>query len=160
MQEKKKREQSKPGYRRKDKFCVLKLKLEDQVWRREELRKLSQIILVHQIAGPAKEKSESEGWKLCKLVLLVCFVLFCFVFLGSHPQHMEFLRLGVELDLQLLAYTTAIATPDPSCIYDLHHSSRYLAHHAVSRIETTSSQILVRLITAESQLELHFFLLY
>ena len=29
-----------------------------------------------------------------------------------------------ELDLQLLAYTTAIATPDLSRICDLHHSSQ------------------------------------
>ena len=31
--------------------------------------------------------------------------------------------LGVQLELQLLAYTTAIAMQDPGCIYDLHHSS-------------------------------------
>ena len=35
---------------------------------------------------------------------------------------MEVSRLGVELELQLLAYTTAIAMPDPSCVYGLHHS--------------------------------------
>ena len=34
---------------------------------------------------------------------------------------MEVPRLGVELELQLPAYTTA--TPDPSCICDLHYSS-------------------------------------
>ena len=32
-------------------------------------------------------------------------------------------RLGVELELQLLAYATATATLDPSCVWDLHHSS-------------------------------------
>ena len=31
------------------------------------------------------------------------------VFLGLHPWHMEALRLRVELELQLLAYTTATA---------------------------------------------------
>ena len=31
-------------------------------------------------------------------------------------------RLEIELELQLLAYTTGIAVPDPSCIYDLHCS--------------------------------------
>ena len=36
---------------------------------------------------------------------------------------MEIPRLGVELELKLPAYTTAIATQDPSCIFDLHHSS-------------------------------------
>ena len=40
--------------------------------------------------------------------------------LGSHPQHMEVPRLGVESELQLLAYTTATATWDPSYIFDLH----------------------------------------
>jgi len=46
-----------------------------------------------------------------------------FSFLGPHPQHTEVPRLGVELELQLSAYTTATAMPDLSCICDLHHSS-------------------------------------
>jgi len=37
---------------------------------------------------------------------------------------MEVLRLGVELELQLPAYTTALATWDPSGVWDLHHSSQ------------------------------------
>ena len=37
---------------------------------------------------------------------------------------MEVPRLGVEFKLQLLVYTTATETPDPSCICNLHHSSR------------------------------------
>jgi len=32
-------------------------------------------------------------------------------------------RLGVDLELQLLAYATAIAVQDPSGVCDLHHSS-------------------------------------
>ena len=47
-----------------------------------------------------------------------------FFFLGLHLWHMEVLRLGVESELQPQAYTTAIATPDPSHVCDLHHSSR------------------------------------
>ena len=35
---------------------------------------------------------------------------------------MEVPRLGVESELQLLAYTTATAMQDPSHICDLHHS--------------------------------------
>ena len=35
---------------------------------------------------------------------------------------MEFLRLGVESELQLLAYDTATATRNPNCIHNLHHS--------------------------------------
>ena len=41
-------------------------------------------------------------------------------FLGLHSWHMEGPRLGVELELQLPAYATAVQ--DPSCIWDLHHS--------------------------------------
>ena len=37
---------------------------------------------------------------------------------------MEGPGLGVESELQLPAYTTATATPDPSHICDLHHSSQ------------------------------------
>ena len=46
-----------------------------------------------------------------------------FVFSGPHLRHMEVPRLGVELELHLLAYTTARATPDPSHICDQHRSS-------------------------------------
>jgi len=51
----------------------------------------------------------------------VSFLLF---FLGTRLQHMEIPRLGIELELQLPAYTTATATRDPSRICDLHHSSQ------------------------------------
>ena len=48
---------------------------------------------------------------------------FFFWFLGPHLWHMEVSRLGVSSELQLLAYTTAIATWDPSHVCDLHYSS-------------------------------------
>ena len=51
------------------------------------------------------------------------FLYFFFCFLGLHLWHMEVPRLGVHLELQLLAYTTATATLDPSHVYNLHHSS-------------------------------------
>ena len=53
------------------------------------------------------------------------FNLFYFIicFLGLHSQHTEVPRPGVELDLQLLAFTTTTATQDLSCICDIHHSS-------------------------------------
>ena len=50
--------------------------------------------------------------------VVFCFVLFC---LGPHPQPMEVPKLGVKSELQLLAYSTATATPDPCCICNLHH---------------------------------------
>ena len=49
---------------------------------------------------------------------------FFFVLLGLYLSHMEVPRLGVESELQLQAYTAAIAMPDPSCICNLHHRSR------------------------------------
>ena len=49
----------------------------------------------------------------------ICFFIF---FLGPHPCLMEIPQLGVESELQLLAYTTATAMPDPSHICDLHWS--------------------------------------
>ena len=46
-----------------------------------------------------------------------------FFFLRVAPWHMKVPRLGVESELQLLAYTTATATWDPSHVCNLHHSS-------------------------------------
>ena len=53
------------------------------------------------------------------------YFIYLFIFLGLHPWHMEVPRLGIELELQLPAYTTstATATPDLSRICDLHHRS-------------------------------------
>ena len=51
------------------------------------------------------------------------FFLF-FFFLGPHWRPREVSRLGYKSELQLLAYTTATAMQDPSCIFDLHHSSQ------------------------------------
>ena len=48
-----------------------------------------------------------------------------FFFLGPHLQHMEVPMLEIQLELQLLAFTTAIARPDLSHIYDLCHSFQH-----------------------------------
>ena len=64
------------------------------------------------------------------------------VFLGMHLWHMEVLRLGVELELQLPAYATATATPDLSSVCSLHHSSqqcRILNSLSKAKDEPTSS---------------------
>ena len=47
-----------------------------------------------------------------------------FFFVWLHLWHMEVPRLGVELELQLSAYTTATAVPDLSHVCDLDHSSQ------------------------------------
>ena len=49
------------------------------------------------------------------------FKIFFFCFLGLHLWHMEVPRLGIKSELQLLAYTTAIATWDLSHVCDLSH---------------------------------------
>ena len=59
---------------------------------------------------------------LLKSFILRYFILI-FCFLGLHLLHMEVPRLGVQLELQMLAYTTAAAMPDPSHICDLYHST-------------------------------------
>ena len=51
------------------------------------------------------------------------FFFFLFFFLLLPVWHMEIPRLGVKLELQPPACTTAIAMPDPRRICDLHHSS-------------------------------------
>ena len=52
---------------------------------------------------------------------LVCFL--SFFFLGPHPWDMEVPRIGVQSELQPLAYARATATQDLSRVWDLHHSS-------------------------------------
>ena len=49
---------------------------------------------------------------------------FSFFFLWPYLQHMEVPWLGVESEMQLLAYATATPKQDLSCICDLHHSSQ------------------------------------
>ena len=81
---------------------------------------------------------ETDCYNLCHLVfflvttgpylprvgmILISF-LFFFCFLGLSPQHREVPSLGVELEVQPPAYTTATAVRDLSCVWDLNHSSR------------------------------------
>ena len=61
--------------------------------------------------------------KVLSLSLHHYFFFFVFVFLRPNLWHMEVPRLGIQSELQLLAYATATAMPDPSLVWDLHHSS-------------------------------------
>ena len=88
--------------------------------------------------------------------LFVCLFLFLF-FLGLHLQHMEVPRLGVEAKMQLMAYTTATATPDLSLICDLHQrswQSWILNPLSEAGDQTCVSWILLRFISAEPRWEL------
>ena len=70
---------------------------------------------------------------------------------------MEVPRLGIELDLQLPAYATAKAMPDPSCVCNLHHSSwqcRILNPLCKARDQTCVFMDTSRFITPEPQWEL------
>ena len=57
-------------------------------------------------------------------LFFVCFFKCTFFFfLGLHLWRMEVPRLGVQLELQLMAYTTATETQDLNQVCDLYHSS-------------------------------------
>ena len=63
---------------------------------------------------------ENSTGVVSHLYLFVC----SFVFLGPHLRHREVPRLGVQLELLLLAYTTATATRDLSRICTVCHGLR------------------------------------
>ena len=66
-------------------------------------------------------------------------------------------RLGVESELQLPTYATAIAMPDPSHICDLHTAhgnARYLTHWLRPGIKPAASWVLVRFVSTAPQWEL------
>ena len=67
--------------------------------------------------------SSSWATTVTQCVHVLFFFFFFFVFLGLHPLHMKAPRLGVELELQPPAYTTATATWEPSHVFNLHYSS-------------------------------------
>ena len=88
------------------------------------------------------------------------FSSFFLVFLGPRPWHMEVARLGVESELQLLAYVIATATPDLSHLCNPHHSSQQCQIlNLLNRpgIESVSSWMLIRFISAKPRQELHIF---
>ena len=101
-----------------------------------------------------KISCRKDVWVFFKKIHSVYLFLFLFWFLGPQPWHMEVPRLGVKLELQLPAYTTATAMQELSRICDLHHSSREHRILDPLRIEPASSWILVGFISTEPQWEL------
>ena len=74
--------------------------------------------------GPKKQKKKKKKKKIPNVLSFFPFFFFFFFFFGlfrADLWHMKVPRIGVELELWLLA--TATATPDPSHVCDLHHSS-------------------------------------
>ena len=70
------------------------------------------------------------------------FFFFFLLFLGPHLRHMEVPKLGVESELQLLAYATA------------HGNTGSLTHSARSGIEPATSWFLVRFVSSAPRQEL------
>ena len=67
---------------------------------------------------------------------------------------MEVSRLGVESEVQLIAYATDTAVQDLSCICNLHHSSwQRRIHNPLSKARdpTGALMIVVRFVTTEPQ---------
>ena len=78
-------------------------------------------------------------------------------FVGPHLQHMEVPKVGVELELQLLAYTTGIARLNLSLVCNLHYSSgqgRVLNPLRRPESEPTISWMQIEFVTTEPQWEL------
>ena len=69
-------------------------------------------------SGTYQNSSTTVAW------ILNCLGTLFFFFLGLHLRHMEVPRLGVQSELQLLAYITTTEMPDLSHVCDLHHSSQ------------------------------------
>ena len=93
---------------------------------------ISAFLLLHKFVGAPCHQSfpttpSSRETLICFLALLIRFIYFVyfyfvfFGFLGPYPWHMEVPRLGVKSEL--LAFTTATGTQDPSRFCNLHHSS-------------------------------------
>ena len=76
-----------------------------------------------------------------------CYYLFPFSFLGLHLQHMEVPRLGVELELQLPAYTSGTAMQDPSRVCDLHHSSQQ--HQILNPLSEARDRTLILMVPSQ-----------
>ena len=115
-------------------------------------------------SGSSMAWQDTDFYLHCDIVLIIdifplIFIFAPFCFLGPHLWHMKGPWQGVESELQLLAYTTATATWDPSHVCDLHHSSwqyQILNQWERPEIKPASSWIVVRLITAQPPWELLF----
>jgi len=76
---------------------------------------------------------------------------------------MEVPSLGVELELQLLVYTTAHSNADLSCVCHLHHSSRQrriLKPLSEARIEPATSRFLVGFVSTVPRWEVSALFLF
>ena len=88
------------------------------------------VYLKHQCRDSLSRGADSRMFKTplknvhCYVVIQYNWNNFFFCFLGQHLWQMEVPRLGVKSELQLPAYATATATPDPSHVCSLLHNSQ------------------------------------
>ena len=61
--------------------------------------------------------------EVCLFLVSCLFYLFIYLFIFRVTPVAYGSSIGVKLELQLPAYATVVAMPDPSCVCDLHHSS-------------------------------------
>ena len=117
----------------------------------------------HEVKSPFYLKGKKNHNSILKLppsVLLnyfcIMWSLFFFFFRGPHPQHMEVPWQGVKSELQLPAYTTATASWDLSCIFNLHHSSRWRILNPLREARDQTHVLMDnRFVPIEPQWELH-----
>ena len=101
-----------------------------RIFRKNKKSKLLDLPQPFLLPSPTRiQKGEDCRWYpgnfKCFFDLFIGFVclLLLLLFFRASLRHMEVSRLGVELELQLPACTTARAIRDPSHVCDLHHSS-------------------------------------
>ena len=82
---------------------------------------ISPIIIRYLLDSTKQRKMKWLHFPKLEKQKILCVCVFVSVFLGLHPWHMEVPMLGIQLELQPPAYTTATATPDLSWVCDLHH---------------------------------------
>jgi len=75
------------------------------------------------------------------------FLFFFFVFSGLYPWHTEVPRLGVESELQLPAYITAIAMQDLSPVCDVRYSTQQ--HQILNPLSKARDQTFVLMDTSQ-----------
>ena len=83
--------------------------------------------LCYKLSLPEYQRGGREDSRpICSSFRAFTIVIYLFFSLQLHPQHMEVSRLGVKSRLQLLTYTTAIATPDLSHIFSSLRNTGFL----------------------------------
>uniref|UniRef100_A0A8D0NAC8 RING-type domain-containing protein n=1 Tax=Sus scrofa TaxID=9823 RepID=A0A8D0NAC8_PIG len=126
--------------------CRAPLQLRELVncrWAEEVTQQLDTLQLCSLTKHEENEKDKYVVSFFVQVFHKFCRMLFCFSFFRATLWAYGSSRLGGESELQLLAYTTATTTWDPSHICNLHHSSghhQFLTHCARPGVKPTSHE--------------------